>query len=108
MAGEGGVLPRPPRGLVGSLDAPGDPTTSYIDRGTARVTATAADRGNSPGFLPEPEPQPSSQSGPDGGGKEVVAQVAINPNTVLKAYRQLEHEGLVAGRPGRGTSPPAS
>ena len=35
--------------------------------------------------------------------KEVVAQVAINPNTVLKAYRELEHEGLVAGRPGRGT-----
>ena len=27
--------------------------------------------------------------------KEVVAQVAINPNTVLKAYRELEHEGLV-------------
>jgi GntR family transcriptional regulator len=35
--------------------------------------------------------------------KEVVAQVAINPNTVLKAYRELEHEGLVAGRPGVGT-----
>jgi GntR family transcriptional regulator len=35
--------------------------------------------------------------------KEVVAQVAINPNTVLKAYRELEHEGLAAGRPGRGT-----
>lgn len=35
--------------------------------------------------------------------KEVVAQVAINPNTVLKAYRQLEHEGLAAGRPGKGT-----
>jgi DNA-binding transcriptional regulator YhcF (GntR family) len=35
--------------------------------------------------------------------KEVVAQVAINPNTVLKTYRELEHEGLVAGRPGRGT-----
>jgi GntR family transcriptional regulator len=35
--------------------------------------------------------------------KEVVAQVAINPNTVLKAYRTLEHEGLVDGRPGRGT-----
>ena len=35
--------------------------------------------------------------------KEVVGQVAINPNTVLKAYRELEHEGLVAGRPGRGT-----
>jgi GntR family transcriptional regulator len=35
--------------------------------------------------------------------KDVVAQVAINPNTVLKAYRALEHEGLVAGRPGVGT-----
>ncbi len=35
--------------------------------------------------------------------KEVVAQVAINPNTVLKAYRELEHEGLAAGRPGLGT-----
>ena len=35
--------------------------------------------------------------------KEVVAQVAINPNTVLKAYRELEHEGLATGRPGVGT-----
>jgi GntR family transcriptional regulator len=30
--------------------------------------------------------------------KEVVAQLAINRNTVLKAYRQLEHEGLVGVR----------
>jgi GntR family transcriptional regulator len=29
--------------------------------------------------------------------------VAINPNTVLKAYRELEYEGLVAARPGVGT-----
>lgn len=35
--------------------------------------------------------------------KEVVAAVAINPNTVLKAYGELEHEGLVEGRPGVGT-----
>jgi DNA-binding transcriptional regulator YhcF (GntR family) len=35
--------------------------------------------------------------------KEVVTQVTINPNTVLKAYRELEHEGLAAGRPGLGT-----
>lgn len=35
--------------------------------------------------------------------KDVVAQVAINPNTVLKAYRQLDHEGLTEGRPGLGT-----
>ncbi|MGV9771676.1 GntR family transcriptional regulator [Streptosporangium sp. NPDC003464] len=35
--------------------------------------------------------------------KEVVTQLAINPNTVLKAYRELEREGLVTGRPGLGT-----
>src|ERR687893_2974403 len=35
--------------------------------------------------------------------KEVVAHLAINPNTVLKAYRELEHDGLVAARPGVGT-----
>src|SRR6202041_3524486 len=35
--------------------------------------------------------------------KEVVGQLAINPNTVLKAYRLLEHEGLAAARPGIGT-----
>jgi GntR family transcriptional regulator len=41
--------------------------------------------------------------------------LAINPNTVLKAYRELEYEGLAAARPGVGTfvtgtlsdSPPA-
>jgi GntR family transcriptional regulator len=35
--------------------------------------------------------------------REVAETVAINPNTVLKAYRELEHEGLVEGRPGQGT-----
>lgn len=35
--------------------------------------------------------------------KEVVAQVALNPNTVLRAYRDLEHDGLVVSRPGVGT-----
>jgi GntR family transcriptional regulator len=35
--------------------------------------------------------------------KEVVASLAINPNTVLKAYRDLEYKGLAAGRPGQGT-----
>jgi GntR family transcriptional regulator len=35
--------------------------------------------------------------------REVVAALAINPNTVLKAYRELEHEGLASGRPGQGT-----
>ncbi|MBO0844640.1 MAG: GntR family transcriptional regulator [Nocardioides sp.] len=35
--------------------------------------------------------------------REVVAELAINPNTVLKAYRDLESKGLTAGRPGQGT-----
>jgi GntR family transcriptional regulator len=35
--------------------------------------------------------------------KEVSVALAINPNTVLKAYRELEYEGLVAARPGIGT-----
>jgi GntR family transcriptional regulator len=35
--------------------------------------------------------------------KEVVAATAMNPNTVLKAYRELEREGLVEGRRGLGT-----
>jgi len=35
--------------------------------------------------------------------KDVAAGLAINPNTVLKAYRELEYEHLVAARPGVGT-----
>src|SRR5690349_3711860 len=36
-------------------------------------------------------------------GKEVVALLAINPNTVLKASQVLEQQGLVEGRQGQGT-----
>jgi GntR family transcriptional regulator len=35
--------------------------------------------------------------------REVVAVTAVNPNTVLKAYRDLEHDGLVEARSGHGT-----
>jgi GntR family transcriptional regulator len=35
--------------------------------------------------------------------KDVVGSLSINPNTVLKAYRELEHKGITAGRPGQGT-----
>src|SRR3954454_23977370 len=35
--------------------------------------------------------------------KEVVSALAINPNTVLKAYRELDLAGLVEGRRGVGT-----
>lgn len=35
--------------------------------------------------------------------REVVTMIAINPNTVFKAYRELERDGLVESRPGLGT-----
>jgi GntR family transcriptional regulator len=35
--------------------------------------------------------------------KDVVSSIAINPNTVLKAYRELEIRGITSGRPGVGT-----
>lgn len=35
--------------------------------------------------------------------REVVSKIAINPNTVFKAYRELDMEGLVESRPGLGT-----
>ena len=35
--------------------------------------------------------------------RDVVASLAINPNTVLKAYKELETKGLALGRPGQGT-----
>lgn len=35
--------------------------------------------------------------------REVVTVVAINPNTVFKAYRELERDGIVEARAGIGT-----
>ncbi len=35
--------------------------------------------------------------------RDVVAELAINPNTVAKAYKELEIKGLAVGRPGQGT-----
>jgi len=40
--------------------------------------------------------------------REVVTQITINPNTVHRAYRDLEHEGVVEGRAGLGTFVTAS
>jgi GntR family transcriptional regulator len=35
--------------------------------------------------------------------REVVTQITINPNTVHRAYRELEHQGIAEGRAGLGT-----
>jgi GntR family transcriptional regulator len=40
--------------------------------------------------------------------RDVVRQIAINPNTVHRAYRELEQQGLTEGRPGSGTYVQAS
>jgi GntR family transcriptional regulator len=40
--------------------------------------------------------------------RDVVAALTINPNTVLKAYKELETKGLATGRPGQGTFVQAS
>ena len=35
--------------------------------------------------------------------RQLAKQLAINPNTIAKAYRQLEREGIIVTRPGTGT-----
>jgi DNA-binding transcriptional regulator YhcF (GntR family) len=35
--------------------------------------------------------------------KEIAVSLALNPNTVLKAYRELDHRGLTVGKVGSGT-----
>lgn len=47
------------------------------------------------GFLAPDEPLPSVRS--------LGAELGINPNTIQKAYRQMEQEGLIYSRPGRGS-----
>jgi GntR family transcriptional regulator len=34
--------------------------------------------------------------------RQLAAELVINPNTVVRAYRELEHEGMLEGVPGRG------
>jgi GntR family transcriptional regulator len=35
--------------------------------------------------------------------RQMAADLVINPNTVARAYRELEHEGMLEGVPGRGS-----
>ena len=34
--------------------------------------------------------------------RQLAAQLVFNPNTIAKAYRQLENEGVIVTRPGSG------
>ena len=46
------------------------------------------------GALPPDEKLPSV--------RELAAQLVINPNTIQRAYRELEHEGYIVSVPGKG------
>lgn len=35
--------------------------------------------------------------------RQLAGQITINPNTIAKAYQQLEREGIISTRPGAGT-----
>ena len=35
--------------------------------------------------------------------RELAAQLTINPNTIQRAYRELESEGYITSQPGRGS-----
>ena len=47
------------------------------------------------GYLAPDEALPSVRT--------LSAELGINPNTIQKAYRQMEQEGLIYSRPGRGS-----
>ena len=47
------------------------------------------------GFLSPDEPLPSV--------RQLSTELGINPNTIQKAYRQMEQEGLIYSCPGRGS-----
>jgi DNA-binding transcriptional regulator YhcF (GntR family) len=92
-AGEGEAPPRPgPRG-------PGSPVEFRLDAASGVPTylqlVHQVEHALRLGYLTLGDQLPKV--------RDVVASLAINPNTVLKAYKELELKGLAAGRPGQGT-----
>src|SRR5690349_14645020 len=92
-AGGGGRTPRPgPRG-------PGSPIEFRLDPASGVPTylqlVQQVEHALRLGYLRPGDQLPKV--------RDVVAALAINPNTVLKAYKELETKGLAAGRPGQGT-----
>jgi DNA-binding transcriptional regulator YhcF (GntR family) len=90
--GDGGTPPAGPRGSVSPIEfrldaASGVPTYLQLVQQVEHALRL--------GYLKPGNQLPKV--------RDVVSLLAINPNTVLKAYRELEHKGLAAGRPGQGT-----
>lgn len=83
----------------GDAHPPGSPVVFWLDPGSGVPTylqlVHQVEQSLRLGYLREGDRLPTV--------KEAVEALAINPNTVLKAYRELEHRGLTAGKPGQGT-----
>jgi GntR family transcriptional regulator len=75
------------------------PIAFYLDPGsgapTYRQLVQQAERALLLGYLRHGDQLPRV--------KDVTSSLAINADTVLKAYRELEHKGIAEGRPGLGT-----
>lgn len=83
----------------GKRDGPGSPIEFRIDQGSGVPTylqlVQQVEHALRLGYLKPGDQLPKV--------RDVVASLTINPNTVLKAYKELEIKGLAAGRPGLGT-----
>jgi GntR family transcriptional regulator len=90
-------------GFTMSTDKPvnndGSPIAFYLDRGSGVPTylqlVHQVDYALRLGFLTAGDQLPRI--------KDVTLSLAVNPDTVMKAYRELEVRGIAAGRPGVGT-----
>jgi GntR family transcriptional regulator len=80
-------------------DEPGSPIAFYLDQASGapvyRQLVQQVERALLLGYLREGDQLPRI--------REVTASLAVNPDTVQKAYRELETRGIAAGRRGRGT-----
>jgi GntR family transcriptional regulator len=102
------AVPAPPRGggdsLAGGPRGPGSPIEFRLDAASGVPTylqlVQQVEHALRLGYLKPGDQLPKV--------RDVVASLAINPNTVLKAYKELEVKGLAAGRPGQGTFVQAS
>ena len=97
------AVPEPPRGGGGPPEGvsrgPGSPIEFRLDAASGVPTylqlVQQVEHALRLGYLKPGDQLPKV--------RDVVASLAINPNTVLKAYKELETKGLTAGRPGQGT-----
>ncbi len=96
--GSAGATP-PSAGGDGHLEAPGSPIVFRLDPSSGVPTylqlVQQVEHALRLGYLKRGDQLPRV--------RDVVASLAINVNTVLKAYRELETKGLTTGRPGQGT-----